>query len=167
MKTFSPEEWENVPSNNNTLQVENNNTSRMTSAYSNISEDTRAKIERLVSLIEQKGIDITNGYYNWLKVGFALTSAAEASSIVSVGRILSITPVIQTSTTINVCLHMGMAYLSPHSFRWRKMLVLTFPIPKKSKSLSLELWIFGLLVLATKYPKNQISNLSKWTSDGF
>jgi hypothetical protein len=71
MKTFSPEEWENVPSKNNT---ENSNTSNVPSVYPTTCEDTRAKVERIVSLIEQKGIDITNGYDNWLKVGFALTS---------------------------------------------------------------------------------------------
>lgn len=71
MKTFSPEEWENVPSKNNT---ENSNTSRGPSAFSNTSEDTRAKVECVVSLIEQNGIDITSGYDNWLKVGFAFTS---------------------------------------------------------------------------------------------
>lgn len=71
MKTFSPEEWENVPSKNNT---ENSNTSNVPSVYPTTSEDTRAKVERIVSLIEQKGIDITNGYANWLKVGFAFTS---------------------------------------------------------------------------------------------
>lgn len=71
MKTFSPEEWENVPSKNNT---ENCNTSNVPSAYPTSNENTRAKVERIISLIEQKGIDITNGYDNWLKVGFALTS---------------------------------------------------------------------------------------------
>ncbi|MFW5560346.1 MAG: DUF3987 domain-containing protein [Prevotella sp.] len=71
MKTFSPEEWENVPSKNNT---ENCNTSNVPSAYPTSNENTRAKVERIVSLIEQKGIDITSGYDNWLKVGFALTS---------------------------------------------------------------------------------------------
>ena len=71
MKTFSPEEWENVPSKNNT---ENCNTSNVPSAYPTSNENTRAKVERIVSLIEQKEIDITNGYDNWLKVGFALTS---------------------------------------------------------------------------------------------
>lgn len=71
MKTFSPEEWENVPSKNNT---ENSNTSNVPSVYPTTSEDTRAKVERIVSLIEQKGIDITRGYANWLKVVFALTS---------------------------------------------------------------------------------------------
>ena len=71
MKTFSPEEWENVPSKNNT---ENCNTSNVPSAYPTSNENTRAKVERIVSLIEQKGIDITNGYDNWLKVGFAFTS---------------------------------------------------------------------------------------------
>lgn len=71
MKTFSPEEWENAPSKNNT---EDCNTSNVPSAHSNISEDTRAKVECIVSLIEQMGIDITDGYANWLKVGFALTS---------------------------------------------------------------------------------------------
>lgn len=73
MKTFSPEEWENVPSKNHTPYTENINASRMPSAYST-SEDTKAKVERIISLIEKKGIDITNGYDNWLKVGFALTS---------------------------------------------------------------------------------------------
>ena len=71
MKTFSPEEWENVPSKNNKKDC---NTNNVPFADSNTSEDTRAKVERIVSLIEQKGIDITNGYANWLKVGFALTS---------------------------------------------------------------------------------------------
>ena len=71
MKTFSPEEWENVPSKNNTKDC---NTSNVPFADSNTIEDTRAKVERVLSLIEQKGIDITNGYANWLKVGFALTS---------------------------------------------------------------------------------------------
>ena len=71
MKTFSPEEWENVPSKNNAKDC---NTSNVPSADSHTSEDTRAKVERIVSLIEQKGIDITNGYDNWVKVGFALTS---------------------------------------------------------------------------------------------
>lgn len=71
MKTFSPEEWENVPSKNNT---ENCNTSNVPSAYPTSNENTRAKVERIVSHIEQKGIDITNGYANWLKVGFAFTS---------------------------------------------------------------------------------------------
>lgn len=71
MKTFSPEEWEDVPSKNNT---ENSYTSNVPSVYPTTCEDTRAKVERIVSLIEQKGIDITNGYDNWLKVGFALTS---------------------------------------------------------------------------------------------
>ena len=71
MKTFSPEEWENIPSKNNT---ENCNTSNVPSAYPTSNENTRAKVERIVSLIEQKGIDITSGYDNWLKVGFALTS---------------------------------------------------------------------------------------------
>ena len=71
MKTFSPEEWENVPSKNNKKDC---NTNNVPFADSNTSEDTRAKVERIVSLVEQKGIDITNGYANWLKVGFALTS---------------------------------------------------------------------------------------------
>ena len=71
MKTFSPEEWENAPSKNTT---ENSNTSNVPSVYPTTSEDIRAKVERIVSLIEQKGIDITSGYANWLKVGFALTS---------------------------------------------------------------------------------------------
>ena len=71
MKTFSPEEWENVPSKNNT---ENSNTSNVPFADSNTIEDTRVKVERVLSLIEQKGIDITNGYANWLKVGFAFTN---------------------------------------------------------------------------------------------
>ena len=71
MKTFSPEEWENVPSKNNAKDC---NTSNVPSADSHTIEDTRAKVERIVSVIEQKGIDITNGYDNWLKVGFALTS---------------------------------------------------------------------------------------------
>ena len=73
MKTFSPEEWENAPSKNNAPHVESNNTSRMPSAY-NTSKNTKAKVERVVSLLEQRGIDITTGYDNWLKVGFALTS---------------------------------------------------------------------------------------------
>ena len=81
MKTFSPEEWENVPSKNNAPNTENSNPGREPFADSNTSDDTRAKVERIVSLIEQKGIDITNGYDNWLKVGFALTSEFQEAGI--------------------------------------------------------------------------------------
>lgn len=49
MKIFSPEEWENVPSN-----TENSNTSNTPSAYSNTSEATRDKVERVLSIIEQR-----------------------------------------------------------------------------------------------------------------
>ena len=39
-----------------------------------------------------------------------------------------------------------MAYLSSHLIRWRKMLVLTFPIPPKNKKSSvgtLDIWTYG------------------------
>lgn len=112
MKTFSPEEWENVPSKNNAPNTENSNPGREPFADSNTSDDTRAKVERIVSLIEQKGIDITNGYDNWLKVGFALTSEFQEAGRGFFHRVSDRTPtitqVIQISNTTNVCLHMGM-----------------------------------------------------------
>ncbi|WP_235401235.1 PriCT-2 domain-containing protein [Leyella stercorea] len=123
MKTFSPEEWENVPSKNNTKDC---NTSNVPFADSNTIEDTRAKVERVLSLIEQKGIDITNGYANWLKVGFALTSEFQEAGRGFFHRVSRQNTEYKASDTdkqYNKCLHMGMAYLLPHFFRWRKMLV--------------------------------------------
>ena len=76
MKTFLPEKWENAPSketvspaagNNNGYPAYNNN-------KPNGSEETRAKVERVVALIEQGKVDITTGYDAWLKTGFALSS---------------------------------------------------------------------------------------------
>lgn len=154
MKTFSPEEWENVPSN-----TANSNTSNTPSAYSNTSEDTRAKVERVLSLIEQKGIDITNGYDNWLKVGFALTSEFQEAGRGFFHRVSRQNPEYKASDTdkqYNKCLSAhGDGISIATFFRWRKMLVLTFPIPKKSKSHPLEFRIFGLMVLTTKYPKTK------------
>ena len=37
-------------------------------------EATRDKVERIVQLIEQRGIDITAGYDVWLRIGFAFSS---------------------------------------------------------------------------------------------
>ena len=49
------------------------------------------------------------------------------------------------------------------------MLVLTFPIPQKTKSHPLELWIFGLMVLTAQCPKKTniqpIEVDTKWILD--
>ena len=166
MKIFSPEEWENVPSN-----TENSNTSNTPSAYSNTSEATRDKVERVLSIIEQKGIDITNSYDNWLKVWFALTSEFQEAGRGFFHRVSRQNPRYKASDTdkqYNKCLSAHGDGISVATFfQMAKELVLTFPIPKKTKSHPLELWIFGLTVLTTKCPKNQISSLSKWTPNGF
>lgn len=166
MKTFSPEEWENVPSN-----TENSNTSNTPSAYSNTSEDTRAKVERVLSLIEQKGIDITNGYDNWLKVGFALTSEFQEAGRGIFHRVSRQNPEYKASDTdkqYNKCLSAhGDGISIATFFQMAKDAGIDISNPKKSKSHPLELWIFGLMVLTIKYPKNQISSLSKWTPNGF
>lgn len=166
MKTFSPEEWENVPSN-----TENSNTSNTPSAYSNTSEDTRAKVERVLSLIEQKGIDITNGYDNWLKVGFALTSEFQEAGRGIFHRVSRQNPEYKASDTdkqYNKCLSAhGDGISIATFFQMANDAGIDISNPKEIQKSSVGLWIFGLMVLAIKYPKNQISSLSKWTPNGF
>lgn len=166
MKTFSPEEWENVPSN-----TENSNTSNTPSAYSNTNEDTRAKVERVLSLIEQKGIDITNGYDNWLKVGFALTSEFQEAGRGFFHRVSRQNAEYNTSDAdkqYNKCLAAhGDGVTIATFFQMAKDAGIDISNPKeiqKSSVGTLDIWTS---VLATKYPKNQISSLSKWTPNGF
>ena len=68
-KIFSPKDWLNVPSNDNTPAAVNK---QLPASFN--SEDTQAKVERVITLIEQSHTDITAGYDNWLKLGFALSS---------------------------------------------------------------------------------------------
>ncbi len=76
MKTFLPEKYENAPSKEAASPtVQNGNGSpTYNKGVSVSSEDTRAKVERVVACIEQKHVDITAGYNAWLNVGFALSS---------------------------------------------------------------------------------------------
>lgn len=67
-KIFSPEDWINVRSKATPAQQP---TCKSGVAH-NI--NARKRVEEIVSLLENKSIDITNGYDNWLKVGFALAS---------------------------------------------------------------------------------------------
>lgn len=69
MKTFSAREWLDAPSNDNKPATAN----KQFPASSN-SEDTKVKVERVVTLIEHNHADITDGYANWRNVGFALSS---------------------------------------------------------------------------------------------
>ncbi len=76
MKTFLPEKWENAPSKEAVSPAAGNNNG--CPAYNNSKpngcEGTRAKVERVVALLEQGKVDITTGYDAWLKAGFALSS---------------------------------------------------------------------------------------------
>jgi hypothetical protein len=79
MKTFLPEKYVNAPSKeaaSPTVQDGNFNNASPTynKGVSASSEDTRAKVERVVACIEQKHVDITESYEAWVKVGFALSS---------------------------------------------------------------------------------------------
>ena len=145
MKTFSPEEWENVPSN-----TANSNTSNTPSAYSNTSEDTRAKVERVLSLIEQKGIDITNGYDNWLKVGFALTSEFQEAGRGFFHRVSRQNPEYKASDTdkqYNKCLSAhrdGISIVT--SFQMAKDAGIDISNPPKNQKSSvgtLDIWTYG------------------------
>lgn len=74
MKTFLPQEWENVRSDKTKPSVNKaQDINTQTSSSNNNDEDTRLKVERVVNLIEQSKVDITIGYDTWLKIGFALS----------------------------------------------------------------------------------------------
>ncbi len=75
-KTFLPEQWENAPSNSNAAK----NASQQMTPYNNIGgECTYDKVDRVIGLIEESGVDITEGYDAWVKVGFALASEFKES----------------------------------------------------------------------------------------
>ncbi len=170
MKTFSPEEWENVPSKNNT---ENSNTSNVPSAYPTTSEDTRAKVERIVSLIEQKGIDITSGYTNWLKVGFALTSEFQEAGRGYFHRVSRQNIEYNASDTdkqYNKCLSAhGDGVTIATFFQMAKDACIDISNPKEiqvSKAGTLDIWTSGSANQITKNPKVQSVEVdSKWILD--
>lgn len=75
-KTFLPEQWENAPSNSNAAK----NAPQQMTPYNNIGgECTYDKVDRVIGLIEESGVDITEGYDAWVKVGFALASEFKES----------------------------------------------------------------------------------------
>ncbi|WP_418877524.1 DUF3987 domain-containing protein [Xylanibacter rarus] len=168
MKTFSPEEWENVPSN-----TENSNTSNTPSAYSNTSEDTRAKVERVLSLIEQKGIDITNGYDNWLKVGFALTSEFQEAGRGIFHCVSRQNPEYKASDTdkqYNKCLSAhGDGISIATFFQMAKDAGIDISNPKeiqKSSVGTLDIWTYGSDNQISKKPNIQPVEVdSKWILD--
>lgn len=168
MKTFSPEAWENVPSN-----TENSNTSNTPSAYSNTSEDTRAKVERVISLIEQKGIDITNGYDNWLKVGFALTSEFQEAGRGIFHRVSRQNPEYKASDTdkqYNKCLSAhGDGISIATFFQMAKDAGIDISNPKeiqKSSVGTLDIWTYGSDNQISKKPNIQPVEVdSKWILD--
>ena len=67
-KIFSPEDWINVRSKATPAQ--------QPTCKSDVAQNinARKRVEEIVSLLENKSIDITNGYDKWLKVGFAFAS---------------------------------------------------------------------------------------------
>ena len=75
MKTFLPEQWENAPSNSNAAK----NAPQQMTPYNNGGECTYDKVNRVIGLIEESGVDITEGYDAWVKVGFALASEFKES----------------------------------------------------------------------------------------
>lgn len=167
MKTFSPEEWENVPSKNNT---ENCNTSNVPSAYPTSNENTRAKVERIVSLIEQKGIDITNGYDNWLKVGFALTSEFQEAGRGFFHRVSRQNTEYKASDTdkqYNKCMFAhGDGISIATFFQMAKDAGIDISNPKeiqKSSVGTLDIWTYGSANQISKKPNNQSDVVgSKW-----
>ena len=75
-KTFLPEQWENAPSNSNAAK----NALQQMTPYNNLGgECTYDKVDRVIGLIEESGVDITEGYDAWVKVGFALASEFKES----------------------------------------------------------------------------------------
>lgn len=168
MKTFSPEEWENVPS-----KTANSNTSNTPSAYSNTSEDTRAKVERVLSLIEQKGIDITNGYDNWLKVGFALTSEFQEAGRGFFHRVSRQNPEYKASDTdkqYDKCLSAhGDGISIATFFQMAKDAGIDISNPKENQKSSvgtLDIWTYGSDNQMSKKPNIQSIEVdSKWILD--
>ena len=67
MKTFLPQEWENVRSDEAKPSVNKaQDINTQTSSSNNNDEDTRLKVERVVNLIEQSKVDITIGNFGFL-----------------------------------------------------------------------------------------------------
>ena len=64
-KIFSPQEWENVPSK----QESSYPTAR---ALNEPSSDLHAEVESIIAEIEARGIDIAPEYGTWVNSGFAL-----------------------------------------------------------------------------------------------
>lgn len=66
-KIFSPQDWENIPSNTN-LEYRSMQTSSIIKSPSDLMND----VEQLVQKIEANGVDIAPEYNTWVNLGFAL-----------------------------------------------------------------------------------------------
>ena len=67
-KTFNPSEWRNPINSESPISPKSSKSSISPNAKFNLTEE----VEELTKAIESAGIDITSGYKNWLKLGFAL-----------------------------------------------------------------------------------------------
>lgn len=127
MKTFLPQEWENVRSDETKPSVNKaQDINTQTSSSNNNDEDTRLKVERVVNLIEQSKVDITIGYDAWLKIGILLflTSFKRqegSSSIVSADKTESMTNVRQTNNMTSVFRQKEAVSPLLLSSNWQKM----------------------------------------------
>lgn len=68
-KIFSPEDWINVRTKDIPTQQTISNMVNSTQ-----STDNYGRVDGIVASLEHYSIDITNGYDNWLKIGFAIAS---------------------------------------------------------------------------------------------
>ena len=62
-KIFFAQDWENVPS-----EIQQTDMPSITPLYNKVEED----VENIVREIEQRAIDITPNYKDWVELGFAL-----------------------------------------------------------------------------------------------
>lgn len=73
-EVFDPIYWANL--NNDKTTKSNESTSSLPTHPANGtsgSDDTTTQVTELAEIIVSQGIDITEGYGNWLKLGFALS----------------------------------------------------------------------------------------------
>ena len=93
-KIFSAQDWENVPSE---IQQAKTDTPSIPPIYNKVEED----VEHVVREIEQRAIDITPNYKDWVELGFALVDGLGENGREYYHRISRFYPNYQREETTN------------------------------------------------------------------
>ena len=98
-KIFFAQDWENVPS-----EIQQTDMPSITPLYNKVEED----VENIVREIEQRAIDITPNYKDWVELGFALVDGLGENGREYYHRISRFYPTYQREETdkqYTHCLH--------------------------------------------------------------